>query len=282
MSLQEAHIAAHSHSFSATTSWQGDHQHAPPVAVSYGGSAGNYRNLLTTNTPLWSGADWNCAVSPGGGHNHTISGTTGNSGSGSAFGLLQPYAIVNYIIKFAAVVAATDTEIAVRMGQAEATVTTAVSNVNVAVASVANKAPIASPSFTGNATIAGSITSGQPLIYGKMSAGYAGNTYIGMTSVYNSGGFSSISGGTTITIPEAGKYKIDFQQLVAPSGGSYMRLFINGANYMHAYTSGTMEDLHIHTIRYFSANDYIQIYYAGGAPTSWSDEHSRFSIMKLA
>jgi microcystin-dependent protein len=276
MSLQEAHMAAHTHSFSGSTSTNGDHNHAPPVAVSYGGSAGQYRNLLTTNTPLWSGADWNCAVSVAGNHSHTFSGTTGSgSGSGSAFGIVQPYAVVNYIIKFSAVVAATDTEIAVRMGQVEATVTAAA-------AAVTSKAPTASPSFTGNASIAGSLTAGQPLIYGKLSAGYAGNTYIGMTSVYNSGGFASVSGGTTVTIPEAGKYKIDFQQLVAPSGGAYMRLFINGTNYMHAYTSGTMEDLHIHTIRYFAANDYIQLYYAGNTPTSWSDEHSRFSLMKLA
>jgi microcystin-dependent protein len=282
MSLQEAHIAAHSHSFSATTSWQGDHQHAPPVAVSYGGSAGNYRNLLTTNTPLWSGGDWNCAVTPGGGHNHTISGTTGNSGSGSAFGLLQPYAIVNYIIKFAAVVAATDTELAVRMGQAEATVATAVSNVNVAVASIANKAPIASPGFTGNATFTGSISAGQPLIYGKISAGYAGNTLIPMTSIYNSGGFASITNGTTITIPEAGKYIIDFQQLVAPNGSAYYRMNVNGTNYIHAYTTGSMMDLHLHTARYFAANDYITLYYANNTPTSWSDEHSRFSVIKVA
>lgn len=125
MSLSEAHIAAHTHSFSATTSNSGDHQHAPPVAVTYGGNAGNYRSVFATNSPFWSGGDWNNAVTGGGNHSHTLSGTTGTgSGSGSAFGLLQPYAVVNYIIKFSAVVAATDTEIAVRMGQAEATVTT--------------------------------------------------------------------------------------------------------------------------------------------------------------
>jgi microcystin-dependent protein len=123
MTLAEAHIAAHSHSFSATTSYNGDHNHAPPIAVTYGGNASNYRSVFATNSPFWSGGDWNNAVTTGGGHTHTLSGTTGSSGSGSAFGLLQPYAVVNYIIKFAAVVAATDTEIAVRMGQTEATVT---------------------------------------------------------------------------------------------------------------------------------------------------------------
>lgn len=123
MSLQEAHLASHTHSFSATTSDAGNHNHAPPVAVTYGGNAGNYRSLFATNSPFWSGGDWNNAVTTGGNHNHSVSGTTGAKGSGTAFGLLQPYAVVNYIIKFSAVVAATDTEIAVRMGQAEATVT---------------------------------------------------------------------------------------------------------------------------------------------------------------
>lgn len=123
MSLQEAHLAAHTHTFSGTTSNTGSHNHAPPVAVTYGGNAGNYRSLFATNSAFWSGGDWNNAVTSGGAHDHTYSGTTSSKGSGSAFGLLQPYAVVNYIIKFAAVVAATDTEIAVRMGQAEATVT---------------------------------------------------------------------------------------------------------------------------------------------------------------
>lgn len=124
MSLQEAHIASHTHSFSATTSTNGDHNHAPPVAVTYGGNAGNYRSVFATNSGFWSMGDWNNAVTTNGNHSHTISGTTGATGSGAAFGIVQPYAVVNYIIKFSAVVAATDTEIATRMGQAEATVTT--------------------------------------------------------------------------------------------------------------------------------------------------------------
>ena len=122
MSLQEAHLAAHTHTFSGTTSNTGSHQHAPPVAVVYGGNASTYRSLFATNSGFWSGGDWNNAVTSGGAHDHTYSGTTSSKGSGQAFGLLQPYAVVNYIIKFSAVVAASDTEIATRMGQAEATV----------------------------------------------------------------------------------------------------------------------------------------------------------------
>lgn len=203
MSLSEAHIAAHSHSFSATTSWQGDHQHAPPVAVSYGGSAGNYRNLLTTNTPLWSGADWNCAVSPGGGHNHTVSGTTGAAGSGAAFGIVQPYAVVKYIIKFTAVVASTDTEIAVRMGQAEATVAAAVSSVNTAVAAVASKAPIASPTFTGIVRMPG-----QPAFSAYASAATFDATRI---MPYN-----------VATVNIGGHYNTSTYRFTAPVDGAYL------------------------------------------------------------
>jgi microcystin-dependent protein len=96
----------HSHSFSATTSTNGNHNHAPRVAVTYGGNAGQYRSVFATNAPFWSLADFNNVVSDAGNHNHTLSGTTGNSapttnntGSGQAHNNLQPYITLNYIIK---------------------------------------------------------------------------------------------------------------------------------------------------------------------------------------
>jgi microcystin-dependent protein len=123
MSLSAAHLASHTHSFSGTTNTTGNHNHAPPVAITNGGNAGNYRSLFATNSPFWSMADNNNATNYGGNHSHTVSGTTGGTGSGSAFGILAPYVVVRNIIKYTAVVASSDTEIAVRMGEAEATVT---------------------------------------------------------------------------------------------------------------------------------------------------------------
>jgi microcystin-dependent protein len=96
----------HSHSFSATTSTNGNHNHAPRVAVSYGGNAGQYRSVFATNAPFWSLADFNNVVSDAGNHNHTLSGTTGNSapttnntGGGWSHNNLQPYITLNFIIK---------------------------------------------------------------------------------------------------------------------------------------------------------------------------------------
>ena len=42
------------------------HQHYPPVAVTYNGNAGQYRSLFATNSPFWSMADANNAVSAAG------------------------------------------------------------------------------------------------------------------------------------------------------------------------------------------------------------------------
>lgn len=260
MSLQEAHLASHSHSFSATTSWQGDHQHAPPVAVSYGGSAGNYRNLLTTNTPLWSGGDWNCAVTPGGGHNHTISGTTGGAGSGAAFGIVQPFAVVNYIIKFSAVVAATDTEIAVRMGQAEATVTSAVNSVNTAISTIAGKAPLSAPTFSGLTS-----TPDHPYFFARSSGSPVWSTTnpVYSSAVFNVGNCYNTSNGR-FTAPKTGYYVFTASFFSQAGYGGVGGFKVNGGAYEvmggreggESYWAPTT----IAHVRYMYANDYIGLY----------------------
>lgn len=258
MSLQEAHLAAHTHTFSGTTSNNGSHQHAPPVAVTYGGNAGNYRNLFTTNSPLWSGGDWNCAVTSGGAHDHTYSGTTSSKGSGQAFGLLQPYAVVNYIIKFAAVVAATDTELAVRMGQVEAAA-------NAATAAVASKAPISSPTFTGYVT-----QSNQPRFQAYGASGTSGNNatdWVFPSTYVNNGNHYNTSNG----------------RFTAPVAGSYMFMWSNIGNtqntvyrYSLKKNGVQVDDVHLRLdtgntaykpngdrnyILNLAAGDYVNIYY---------------------
>ncbi len=141
---------------------------------------------------------------------------------------------------------------------------------------ITGKANLAGASFSGPVTIV------QPLIYGKLTSGFVGNGYITATSVYNVGGFSAITGQQNITVPIAGKYQIDTQQLIAPNGAGYWELRINGTRYIHAYTPSSMMDLHIHTIRHLEAFDTISFFYSGNTPSSWSDEHSRFSVAKIA
>jgi hypothetical protein len=43
------------------------HIHANPVAVTYGGNAGNNRSIFATNSPFWSKEDWNNVTSKMGG-----------------------------------------------------------------------------------------------------------------------------------------------------------------------------------------------------------------------
>lgn len=147
---------------------------------------------------------------------------------------------------------------------------------------ITGKANLSGASFSGPITTTHSITATQPLIYGKLTSGFAGNGYITVTSIYNAGGFSALTAQQNITVPLAGKYQIDTQQLIAPNGTGYWGLRINGVNYIHAYTPSSMVDLHIHTIRHLEQYDTISFYYAGNTPSSWSDEHSRFSVAKIA
>lgn len=98
--LSEANLPGHTHTYSGTTSENGSHTHGNPVAVVYGGDAGNYRSLFATNSPFWNGNDPNNATAPAGTHSHTYSGTTSTgSGSGTAHENMPPYIVVNYIIK---------------------------------------------------------------------------------------------------------------------------------------------------------------------------------------
>jgi microcystin-dependent protein len=101
----------HSHGFSATTSTGGAHTH--DIYGSNGGSAG-VSISVTSNTN--NDRSWYLAgglAGSAGSHNHTVSGNTGGTssnhthsfttdggtGSGAAHNNLQPYVVLNYMIK---------------------------------------------------------------------------------------------------------------------------------------------------------------------------------------
>lgn len=104
VALSTSNLPSHSHSFSGNTSYDGSHTHGyVDWSVNYdtntwvgGGDAGggyvvfHDRDDRTTNSA--------------GGHSHTFSGTTGNTGNGSAFNVgfdvRDPYLMVNFIIKY--------------------------------------------------------------------------------------------------------------------------------------------------------------------------------------
>jgi microcystin-dependent protein len=129
---------AHTHTFSGTTSTDGSHQHT--------GARGGTSALVLTQTAAGDGGvanRWHLADGSSGGvgilgtlaagsHSHTYSGTTSGAstnhthtfttssvGSGEAHNNLQPYIVLNYIIKFSAGETPGDSELATRVGALE-------------------------------------------------------------------------------------------------------------------------------------------------------------------
>jgi microcystin-dependent protein len=95
----------HSHTFSATTSTDGSHSHVLEDSVLEGSPTGGSWSVFTgiRQRSGWGDTRY---VQAAGSHTHTLSGTTSNSspttnssGSGEAHNNLQPYIVVNYIIK---------------------------------------------------------------------------------------------------------------------------------------------------------------------------------------
>jgi microcystin-dependent protein len=113
--LTTSEIPAHSHTFSGTTSTDGNHTHPYYWTNSSGVASGSNPNYLTNVNS--SGNSTGAA----GAHSHTYSGTTSSVGSGGAHNNLQPYIVLNYIIKTSAGVTSGDSELATRVGAVENT-----------------------------------------------------------------------------------------------------------------------------------------------------------------
>lgn len=121
---------SHTHTFSGTTSTDGNHYHTSGAnsngfvahATGGGGYAVGFTNAGSGEMMFYRYTDY------AGSHTHTYSGTTStqsvatnqNTGGGQAHNNLQPYIVLNYIIKFSAGETPGDSQLAVRVGTLEA------------------------------------------------------------------------------------------------------------------------------------------------------------------
>jgi microcystin-dependent protein len=110
--LTEAQMPLHNHS--GSTGDSGTHNHGG-INNSTSSSGGNNGNVIRDG-----GASFNLISFQGGNHSHDF--TTNNTGGDSAHNNLQPFLVVNYIIKLSSGWSAGDSELATRLGVAEAKV----------------------------------------------------------------------------------------------------------------------------------------------------------------
>lgn len=95
--LTEGQLASHTHSFSATTSSGGAHVHEINFTGHTSHNTDGGGNIASGSNSAESITAFDTQSS--GAHTHTVSGTSGSAGSGSAHNNVQPTAVVNFIIK---------------------------------------------------------------------------------------------------------------------------------------------------------------------------------------
>ena len=142
---------AHAHTFSGTTSTAGNHSHTTYGVGGFNSSGAGYLALQSDGNLVWYrgngttwasgqgaggsrtqvfvGGDQSYSTSGNGDHSHTYSGTTSSTtatnqstGGGGAHNNLQPYIVLNYIIKYSAGETPGDSQLAVRVGALETNV----------------------------------------------------------------------------------------------------------------------------------------------------------------
>jgi len=133
--------------------------------------------------------------------------------------------------------------------------------------------------FTGTAVnVSGNVfTPNRPMFSGSFSP------YTSNTSNYNPNlvtsfnvGFAVNAGQSRITVPVAGKYFIQAQQLVNTVGTAvYLHIRKNSNTVRYAYSNNDdTYDMNVSAMVDCAANDYIDFYYSGTTTYSWAEPHT--------
>lgn len=101
VTLSVTEIPAHDHAGTGTTSSNGDHSHTPSYGSEFVTTFGSGDNIDTAGAGgISSGNNTTSSTNTAGLHNHTYSFTTTQTGGGLPHNNLQPYMVLNYIIKY--------------------------------------------------------------------------------------------------------------------------------------------------------------------------------------
>lgn len=95
--LSMSNLPAHTHTFSGTTDTDGAHTHTITTKTRFSYDSTGGSNAYGQDSPDGTGP--NLTTNSGGSHNHTFSGTTAATGSGTSFSNLPPYYALAYIMK---------------------------------------------------------------------------------------------------------------------------------------------------------------------------------------
>lgn len=233
-----------------------------------------------------------------------------NTGGGGAHNNLQPYIVLNYIIKATAGVSTNDSTFVTRVGAVETNVNskanlaggnalfgtqTATPTTNAETPLVAQGRPSQTADLQQWKNSSGTnvlsvdaagrlISPNQPAYYGGIS-GYGTTTSNYFPTIVE--GFNvgfTRSGNNRLTAQVAGKYYVAAQQLINTTGTSvYFNIYKNGGTVAYAYSNADdTYDVQVSALLDLQVNDYIELFYGPTTTYSWPSPHSSFSVFKIS
>lgn len=269
IALAAANLPPHTHS--GTTSTTGNHTHGVKTGQGHddnngiNGQGANAQIVQESDQPR---LDYYSYPTYSGDHNHTFTTDGGSGLNGTAFSNLQPYQVVNYIIKTTAAATPGDSELASRVGATETV--SAAQNVRISSLETVN------------------IISGQMGTNGNVFAG----SKVPFDDFWVQRGITYNSSTRRFTVPIAGIYRIQMSAFTL-SGYSGTRVMIginndapdNATGHRgHIYNQDSNHSsMDLHSVVQLNAGDWIVFYVSAGALYNNSgDRFNQFSIERIS